>query len=202
VCFVPQSSSHVVNELLAKLRAGDQEALDALVPLLYSELRRAAHRYLRDERPGHTLQSTALVHEVYLRLRKQECQEFENRAHFLAIAAQLMRQVLVEYARSRNAAKRDGGRRLTLDDNLELFKTRSVDLVSLDDALNELSRLDPRQSRVVELRFFGGLSTEETSAVLGISPATVKRDWATARVWLLHEMSRSGRHDPGALAAG
>jgi len=199
---VLQSTSGVVTELLAKWRAGDQEALDALVPLVYNELRKAAHRYLRNERPAHTLQSTALVHEAYLRLRRQEVKEFENRAHFLAISAQLMRQILVEYARGRNAAKRNAGYRVMLDDTLNLFKARSVDLVALDDALKELARLDPRQSRVVELRFFGGLSTEETAAVLGISSATVKRDWSTARIWLRHQMTRSGSHDPGALAAG
>ncbi len=197
-----QSTSGVVTELLAKWRAGDQEALDALVPLVYNELRKAAHRYLRNERPAHTLQSTALVHEAYLRLRRQEVKEFENRAHFLAISAQLMRQILVEYARGRNAAKRNAGYRVMLDDTVNLFKARSVDLVALDDALKELARLDPRQSRVVELRFFGGLSTEETAAVLGISSATVKRDWSTARIWLRHQMTRSGSHDPGALAAG
>lgn len=197
-----QSTSGVVTELLAKWRAGDQEALDALVPLVYNELRKAAHRYLRNERPAHTLQSTALVHEAYLRLRRQEGQEFENRAHFLAISAQLMRQILVEYARGRNAAKRNAGYRVMLDDTVTLFKARSVDLVALDDALKELARLDPRQSRVVELRFFGGLSTEETAAVLGISSPTVKRDWSTARIWLRHQMTRSGNHDPGALAAG
>jgi RNA polymerase sigma factor (TIGR02999 family) len=199
---VLQSTSGVVTELLAKWRAGDQEALDALVPLVYNELRKAAHRYLRNERPAHTLQSTALVHEAYLRLRRQEVKEFENRAHFLAISAQLMRQILVEYARGRNAAKRNAGYRVMLDDTLNLFKARSVDLVAVDDALKELARLDPRQSRVVELRFFGGLSTEETAAVLGISSATVKRDWSTARIWLRHQMTRSGSHDPGALAAG
>jgi len=199
---VLQSTSGVVTELLAKWRAGDQEALDALVPLVYNELRKAAHRYLRNERPAHTLQSTALVHEAYLRLGRQEVKEFENRAHFLAISAQLMRQILVEYARGRNAAKRNAGYRVMLDDTLNLFKARSVDLVALDDALKELARLDPRQSRVVELRFFGGLSTEETAAVLGISSATVKRDWSTARIWLRHQMTRSGSHDPGALAAG
>jgi RNA polymerase sigma factor (TIGR02999 family) len=199
---VSQSTSEVVTELLAKWRAGDQEALDALVPLVYNELRKAAHRYLRNERPAHTLQSTALVHEAYLRLRRQEVQEFENRAHFLAISAQLMRQILVEYARGRNAAKRNAGYRVVLDDTVNLFKARSVDLVALDDALKELARLDPRQSRVVELRFFGGLSTEETAAVLGVSSATVKRDWSTARIWLRHQMTRSGSHDPGALAAG
>jgi RNA polymerase sigma factor (TIGR02999 family) len=188
---VSQSSTNAVTALLAKWRDGDQQALQALVPLVYNELRRAAHRYLRHEQPGHTLQSTALVHEAYLRLLKQGTHEFENRAHFLAISAQLMRQILVEYARRRNAAKRDAGHMLTLDDSVGLLKTKSVDLVSLDDALNGLAKLDARQSRIVELRFFGGLSTEETATVLGISPKTVKREWATAKVWLHHEISRA-----------
>jgi len=189
---VSQSSPSVVSELLTKWKAGDEAALDALLPLVYRELRQVAHRYLRRERRDHTLQSTALVHEAYLRLKMQGKQELENRAHFLAIAAQLMRQILVEYARRRKAAKREGGNRLVLEDVSELFTNKSVDLVALDDALKELFRLDARQGRVVELRFFGGLSTEETAAVLGISSATVKRDWATARVWLQHEISRSG----------
>jgi len=180
-----------VTALLAKWRAGDERALEAVVPLVYDELRRVAHRYLRHERPDHTLQSTALVHEAYLRLLKQGTHEFENRAHFYAISAQLMRQILVEYARRRNAAKRDAGNMLTLDDSIGLLKTRSVDLVALDDALNGLAKLDARQSRIVELRFFGGLSTEETAAVLGISTKTVKREWATAKVWLHHEIGRS-----------
>lgn len=188
---MPQSSPKVVTELLARWRTGDEEALEALLPLVYNELRRIAHRYLRHERPGHTLQSTALVHEAYLRLLNQGTHDFENRAHFFAISAQLMRQILVEYARRRAAAKRDAGNMLTLDDSMGLLKTRSVDLVTLDDALNELAKLDARQSRVVELRFFGGLSTEETAAVLGVSPKTVQRDWATAKVWLHHEISKA-----------
>ncbi len=185
-------SSKPVSELLAKWEAGDGEALRALVPLIYNELRRVAHHYLRRERPGHTLQSTALVHEAYLRLIKQKPAHFENRAHFFAVSAQLMRQILVEYARRRRAAKRDGGYRLTLEDAQSLLKGRSVDLAALDDALNGLARLDARQSRIVELRFFGGLTLEETAQVLGISEATVRRDWATARVWLHHEMSNAG----------
>jgi RNA polymerase sigma factor (TIGR02999 family) len=164
---VSQPSPNRVTELLAKWSAGDQDALGALVPLVYNELRKAAHRYLRNERPDHTLQSTALVHEAYLRLRRQGAQEFENRAHFFAIAAQLMRQILVEYARHRNAEKRNAQDRFTLDDTVQLLKAKSVDLVALDDALEGLAKLDPRQSRVVELRFFGGLSIEEISSVWG-----------------------------------
>jgi RNA polymerase sigma factor (TIGR02999 family) len=186
---VAQSSSSVVTALLAKWHAGDQTALEELIPVVYGELRHVAHRYLRRERPGHTLESTALVHEAYLRLRAQGHPEFENRAHFVSVAAYLMRQILVEYARRRNASKRDGGHRVVLEDQDGFCRMKNVDLEVLDDALKELARLDPRQSRVVELRFFGGLSIEETAAVLGISPRTVKRDWATARVWLHHEVN-------------
>jgi RNA polymerase sigma factor (TIGR02999 family) len=187
-----EQPSKNVSTLLANWYAGDDEALRAAVPLVYDELRKAAHRYLRNERPDHTLQSAALVHEAYLRLEKQGVAEFKNREHFLAICAQLMRQILVEYARSRNAAKRDGGFRLTLDDNLA-FKSRSVDMVALDDALHELAKLDPKQSQIVELRFFGGLSIEETSDALNLSPTTVKRHWATARLWLHHQMSKTSK---------
>jgi RNA polymerase sigma factor (TIGR02999 family) len=178
---------NTVTKLLADWHAGDDEALRALVPLVYDELRKVAHRYLQKERPDHTLQSTALVHEAYLRLEKQGASQLQNREHFLAICAQLMRQILVEHARGRRAAKRDGGFRLTLDDALA-FKTRHVDLVALDDALNQLAKLDQQQSRIVELRFFGGLSIEETSRAMNLSPTTVKRHWATARLWLHHEM--------------
>jgi RNA polymerase sigma factor (TIGR02999 family) len=184
-------SPAAVTELLAKWGAGDEEALHNLVPLVYRELRRLAHRYLQRERPDHTLQSTALVHEAYLRLSKQKQVTFQNRAHFFAVSAQLMRQILVEYARSHRAAKRGGGYKLSLEEAPWLSEERRVELVLLDDALNGLARLDLQQSRVVELRFFGGLSIEETAEVLGISPATVKRDWATARLWLQREMKRA-----------
>jgi RNA polymerase sigma factor (TIGR02999 family) len=181
-----------VTQLLANWQAGDDDALRSVLPLVYEELRRAAHRYLRKERPGHTLQSTALVHEAYLRLEKQGTAHFQNREQFLAICALLMRQVLVEYARNRNAAKRDGGLRLSLSDDLAA-KTRDLDVVALDDALNELARLDPQQSRIVVLRYFAGLSIEETAQAMGISPATVKRHWQTARLWLHRELSRTAR---------
>jgi RNA polymerase sigma factor (TIGR02999 family) len=185
--FLTQVPPKTVSQLLANLRAGDDEALRGAIPLVYDELRRLAHHYLQNERPGHTLQSTALVHEAYLRLEKQGAAQIQNREHFLAICAQLMRQILVEYARSRNAAKRDGGFRLELDDNLA-FKTRNVNMIALDDALKELAKLDEQQSRIVELRFFGGLSIEETSRVMNLSPTTVKRHWATAKLWLHHEI--------------
>jgi RNA polymerase sigma factor (TIGR02999 family) len=182
-----QRAPNTVTKLLADWHAGDDEALRALIPLVYGELRHVAHHYLQRERPDHTLQSTALVHEALSAAGKQGAGHFQNREHFLAICAQLMRQILVEHARSRRAAKRDGGFRLTLDDALA-FKARHVDLVALDDALNQLAKLDEQQSRIVELRFFGGLSIEETSRALNLSPTTVKRHWASARLWLHHQM--------------
>ena len=185
-----QLPSETISKLLEDWHAGNDQALHEVLPLVYDELRRAAHRHLRNERQEHTLQSTALVHEAYLRLEKQGAAQFQNREHFIAICAQLMRQILVEYARARNAAKRDGGCRLTLDDNLA-FKTRTVDMVALDDALNELAKLDPQQCRIVELRFFGGLSIEETSLALQVSPTTVKRHWTTAKLWLHHQLSKT-----------
>jgi RNA polymerase sigma factor (TIGR02999 family) len=192
---VAESATQSVSALLLRWRDGDEEALQDLLPLVYRELRRLAHYYLQGQRPGHTLQSTALVHEAYLRLVKQRQGKFQNRAHFFAISAQLMRQILVEYARSRQAAKRNAGRRITFNDAIHLVKGRGLDLVALDDALNALARLDPQQSRIVELRFFSGLSIEDTAHVLEISPATVKRDWFTAKAWLRHEMSWTGEHD-------
>jgi RNA polymerase sigma factor (TIGR02999 family) len=192
---VPGTPSQPVSELLAQWRAGDEESLRRLVPLVYNELRRVAHYQLRRERPDHTLQTTALVHEAYLGLMKQQPMDFENRAHFFAVCANLMRQILVQYARRRNAAKRGGGYKLPLDPALAVAESRSVDLVALDDALNELAKLDPQQSRIVELRFFSGLAIEETALVLGVSPATVKRHWMTARVWLHNEITRAVRHD-------
>ena len=186
-------SSLPVSELLVQWKRGEQQALEALLPLVYNELRRLAHRHLQAERAGHTLQSTALVHEAYLRLVDQEPLRTDNRAHFFALASHLMRQILVDYARKHNAAKRGiDNLTLTLDEAIALPKQGKLDLVALDDALNGLERLDPRQSRIVELRFFAGLSIEETSKVLAISPATVKRDWITARMWLYREISKRG----------
>jgi RNA polymerase sigma factor (TIGR02999 family) len=179
-----------VSQLLANWHAGDHEALNAAIPLVYRELRRIAHRNLRKERPNHTLQSTDLVHEAYLRLEKQGHVQFKNRDHFLAICADLMRQILVQHARRRNAVKRDGGFRLTLDEAL-LFKTRDLNIIALDDALGELAKLNPQQSRVVVLRFFAGLSIEATASAMDLSPATVKRYWETARLWLAREMSKT-----------
>ncbi len=181
-----------VTQLLVRWRGGDKEALDSLMPLVYQELHRLAHHYLRNERPGHTLQSTALVHEAYVRLIEQDNPEFQNRAHFFGVAAHVMRQILVDYARAHRAAKRGGDAfRIPLEDAGELPKPVDVDVLALDDALKLLAEMDPQQSRVVELRFFGGLSLEDTSEVLGISSSTVKRDWATARAWLFRELDRS-----------
>lgn len=183
-----ETESQPVSELLAQWRAGDEESLRRLMPLVYNELRRLAHYHLRRERPDHTLQTTALVHEAYLALIKQEPIDFESRAHFFATCANLMRQILVQYVRHRKAAKRNGGYKLTLDDALPLPQSRGVDLIALDDALNGLAKLDSRQSRIVELRFYGGLPIEETAQALGMSPATVKRHWTAAKLWLHNEI--------------
>jgi len=180
-----------VTRLLRAWRAGNSDALDALVPQVYKELRRLAHFQLQKERPNHTLQSTALVHEAYARLVGQDSLEFESRSHFFAIAAQLMRQILVDYARRHRAEKRGAGVcTLTLDDATSLPERRGLDVVALDDALNALAKIDERQSRVVELRFFAGLSLEETAEALEISRATAQRDWTMARAWLHRELSR------------
>jgi RNA polymerase sigma factor (TIGR02999 family) len=187
-----ENASSPVTELLAKWRAGDQEAFRALIPLVYRELRRIAQHHLRQERPDHTLQSTALVHEAYLRLMKQGPADIENRAHFFAVAAHLMRQILVDHARRRRAAKRGSGLKLELTEAISVQVPPNVDLIALDTALNELARLDPQQSRIVEMRFFGGLSIEDTARIVGVSPATVKREWATARAWLRNEVVRAG----------
>lgn len=185
-----RDSSNQVTTLLVRWREGDSEALEELMPLVYGELRRLAGHYLRKERSDHTLQSTALVHEAYLRLAGQSPPEWQNRAHFFGIAARIMRQILVEHARARDAAKRGGGAcRLTLDAAVAISDRTDVDILELDRALTGLAELDPQQSRIVELRFFGGLTIEDTSEVLGISPATVKRDWVTARAWLYRAMT-------------
>jgi RNA polymerase sigma factor (TIGR02999 family) len=185
-------SSKSVSQLLVKWKDGDQEALRALVPLVYSELRRLARHYLQGENPGHTLESTALVHEAYVRLAERNPLQLQNRAHFFAVASHLMRQILVDYARRKRRVKRGSGHKVTLDEAVFLSRGGpDMDLVALNGALNELSRLDVQQSKIVELRFFGGLSIAQTADVLEISPATVKREWATARLWLHREMNRS-----------
>jgi RNA polymerase sigma factor (TIGR02999 family) len=187
---VPEPPAQPVSALLGRWRAGDQQALQVLIPLVYEELRRIARHHLRQERPDHTLQSTALVHEAYLKLMNQGPADVENRAHFLAVSSRLMRQILVDHARRHRAAKRGGGLKLELKDVMARQKVHDIDLIALDHALSQLARLDPQQSRIVEMRFFGGLSIEDTAEVIGISRTTVKREWATARAWLLREMSR------------
>ena len=183
-----------VTQLLQRWRAGDRQALDALLPLIYQELRRLAHAQLRQERPDHTLQSAALVHEAYLRLIGLHPPQWESRTHFFAVAARLMRQILVDYARRHGAAKRGGGAAtVSLDDAQRVSSRAAVDVVALDEALTALATFDARQSRVVELRFFGGLTLEEISAALEIAPATVQRDWTAARAWLHREMSKTAQ---------
>ena len=183
-----------VTELLARWSQGEEAAREKLVPLVYDELRRVARRCLAGQPQDQTLQSTALVHEAYLRLVGRSEVHWQNRVHFFAVAARLMRGILVDHARMRHAAKRGGSNlTLTLDDALAPLKQRELDLVALDDALNALATLDPKQGQLVELRFFAGLSIEDTSHVMGLSPATVKREWATARAWLYREMNREAQ---------
>ena len=186
-------SAGEITQLLQGWRNGDRKSLDALLPIVYKELRRLAHFQLRQERPDHTLQSSALVNEAYLRLVGLNAPRLEGRSHFFAIAAQLMRQILVDYARRHRARKRGGGvETLSLDDSAMLspVKAKSLDVVALDDALQALAQIDERKAQVVELRFFGGLNFEETAEVLKISAVTASRDWSTARAWLHREMSR------------
>lgn len=179
-----------VTQLLVAYSKGDREALDRLLPLVYSELRQLADRYLRRERSDHTLQATALVHEAYLRLVDQNV-PWQNRAHFFGVAAQMMRRILIDHARNHQAAKRgSGGIKLSLDDLIDLSDERAADLITLDEALTELASFDPQKSQIVELRYFGGLSIEETAKVLGIGTATVIRQWKTAKAWLYHQVSQ------------
>jgi RNA polymerase sigma factor (TIGR02999 family) len=185
-------SNRQITALLVRWRGGDQQALDDLLPLVYNELRQIASHYLRRERTGHTLQSTALVHEAYVRLVGPNVPQWQDRAHFFGVAARVMRQILVEYARSHQAAKRGGGVcKVTIDEGIEdALKPVDLDIIMLDDALKGLAALDEQQSRIVELRFFAGLSIEDTSQALGISPATVSREWTSARAWLHREVTR------------
>ena len=181
-----------VTRLLADWCRGDERAAELLSPLLYQELRRLARSYMKRERPGHTLQSTALVHEAYLRLVDQRV-EWKSRAHFFGIAAQIMRRILVDHAKKNSAKKRGAGAQvLSLDEPLAISKEPRKDLIALDEALGRLAKSDPQRGRIVELRFFAGLSNEESARVLDISPATVQRQWAGARAWLYHEMSHQG----------
>ncbi len=176
------------SELFRQWRAGDAAALQQLLPLVYDELRRVARAHLRRERADHTLQTTALVHEAYLRLIQQRPHEAGDRCQFVAVSSNLMRQILVDHARARLADKRQGGCRVTLSEGMAVSDRDELDVIAVDEALHRLAQLDPQQARVVELRYFGGLSIPETAEVLGVSEATVKRDWAIARAWLHREM--------------
>ena len=189
-------------QLLVAWSQGEQAALDKLVPLVHTELRRLAHRHMARERPGHTLQTTCLVNEVYLRLVDVRQVGWQDRAHFFAVSSRLMRRILVDFARSRRYLKRGGGaQKVTFDEALIPSPKQSRDLVLLDDALNALERVDARKSRVVELRFFGGLSVEETAEVLKVSQETVLRDWKLSKAWLTREMSKAGSNKPPACGS-
>ncbi|CAN5785984.1 sigma-70 family RNA polymerase sigma factor [soil metagenome] len=183
--------THEVTELLVDWSSGDQTAFDKLIPLVYDELRRMAHYYMARESPDHTLQTTALVNDAYLRLIDQKRTHWQNRAQFFGIAAQLMRRILVDHARSHAYAKRGGGAiQVPLDEGAVLSPQRAADVVALDDALNHLATIDPRKCQIVELRYFGGFSVEETAAILNVSNVTVMRDWSLAKAWLRREVSK------------
>jgi RNA polymerase sigma factor (TIGR02999 family) len=189
------TSPKEVTRILNDLSAGDPDAPERLMPLVYDELRRLAGRYLSRERPDHTLQPTALVHEAYLRMIGQTQVTWQNRAHFIGVAAQMMRRILVDHARLHHVEKRGGHRRkISLDEAVSFEKQRDVDLVALDDALSDLATLDPEQSRIVELRFFGGLTLDETAEVVGISRSTVKREWIMAKAWLYDQLTNEARN--------
>lgn len=187
-----QKDSGQVSELLPHWIQGDQDALGAVAPVIYQEQRRLAHYHLQSERANHTLQSTTLVNEAFLQLIGSQPAHLQNRAHFVAIASRLMRQILVHYARGRRASKPDGGFRISLDEIAELSVDSDDEFVALDDAFEQLMRIDERQEKIVQMKFFGGLTAPEIAQVLGISVATVERDWATARIWLRREMSGTG----------
>ena len=186
-----KTSTHEVTQLLVDWSNGDQAALDRLMPLVDRELHRLAHHYMRQEKPGHTLQTTALVNDAYLKLVDQRQMHWKNRTHFFAMSAQLMRRILVDHARKRKYAKRGGdAQKITLDEAMVVSRQPGRDLVALDQALEELAALDPRKGKVVELKFFGGLTSEETAEVLDVSPLTVKRDWKMAKAWLFDSLNR------------
>jgi RNA polymerase sigma factor (TIGR02999 family) len=182
-----------VTQLLLAWSNGDKTALDKLVPLVFQELKRIARHHMRREGPGHTLQTSALANEAYLRLVDYKKMRWQNRAHFFAVAAQAMRRILVDHARKRRYAKRDAGVKVSLDEAATLADDKAAEMVALDDALKSLAALDARKSEIIELRYFGGLNIEETAEVLGISPATVERDWSTARTWLYREIRSKDR---------
>ena len=180
-----------ITQLLIEWGGGNQDALEDLIPLVYDELRQIAKRYMRQQSAGHTFQTTELIHEAYLKLAKQEVHSWQNRAHFFGVAAQAMRHILVDYARAKQSQKRGGWQKVTLDESVAISIQRSEEMLSLDEALKRLAALDERKSRVVELKYFGGLTNEEIAEVLKISPETVKRDWKFSRTWLLRELANT-----------
>jgi len=186
-----EAQTHEVTQLLIDWSNGDRAALDRLLPVVDQELRRLAHHYMRRERPGHTLQTTALVNEAFVRLVNRKSIQWQNRAHFFGIAAQLMRNILVDHARSHACAKRGGGAEdLELDEALVVSQQKASEVIALDEALKELALIDAQQSRIVELRFFGGLTVEEAAEVMRVSPATIKREWSSAKAWLYRELAQ------------
>lgn len=187
---MPDSSD--VTILLNQINQGDSKAPADLLPLVYGELRKLAQSYLQNERADHTLQATALVHEAYIRLVDWQNVSWQNRAHFFAVAAQVMRKILVDHAREKKAQKRDFGQKLVLDETISFASEREVDLINLDEALQDLAKFDELQSKLVELRFFGGLTIEETAQVLKVSPTTVKREWTVAKAWLYNRLKTNG----------
>jgi RNA polymerase sigma factor (TIGR02999 family) len=189
---MPNAASHQITLLLVDWSKGDKFALEQLMPLVYEELRQMAKRYMRRQPSGYTFQTTELIHEAYLKIAKEDEQNWQNRAHFFGVAAQAMRHILVDYARSKNSQKRGGlAEKITLEENLMVSTNRSEEIVALDDALNELAALDERKAQVVEMKVFGGLNIEEIAEVLKLSPETVKRDWRFARTWLLRELANA-----------
>ena len=193
---MPAATPEGVTHLLKAWGNGEQKALDQLIPLVYTELHRLAHRYMDRERSAHTLQPTALVHEMYERLIDLKHVSWQNRAHFFGVSAQLMRRILVDYARSRRYTKRGGEwRQVPFNEAVAVFRDRQTDIVALDDALCTLSEIDPRKSRVVEMRFFGGMSVKEVAEVLNVSQETVQRDWRLAKAWLLRELCEGTADD-------
>lgn len=186
-----EAQTHDLTQLLIEWSNGDQTALDKLVPVVEQELRHLAHHYMRRERAGHTLQTTALVNEAFVRMVNRKGVHWQNRAHFFGIAAQLMRTILVDHARSHASAKRGGGAdKLELNEAVVISQDKASEVIALDEALKQLELIDPQQSRIVELRFFGGLTVEEAAEVLHVSPATIKREWSTAKAWLFRELAK------------
>ena len=191
-----EETSHELTQLLQSWSHGNRQAMADLLPLVYDELRRLASSYMRFEAPGHTLQATALVHEAYMKLIQQRAVNWQSRAHFFGIAAQMIRRILVDHIRATRAQKRGSGFvALSLDEAIGVPEKRNWEILALDDALKTLAKVDPQQARIVELRFFAGLSIEETASIVGVSPATVKRDWVSAKAWLFRELSRTKGSD-------